>query len=89
MKVDGRLCRVVILRICVLNNNGPEFEAHRVSNLITSSDEVYVMLFEWSPGVDFLIVKKSRFAIRQTFLHEFMAKKLGIGEQRNGIELSL
>ena len=38
------------------------------------------------PGVDFSI---ERFAVRPTFSHEFVAKKLGIVEQRNWIERSL
>ena len=40
-------------------------------------------------GVDFLIVKVERFAVRRSFSHEFEAKKFDVGEGRNWIEWSL
>ena len=38
------------------------------------------------PGVDFSLDKVERFAVRQSFSHEFKAKKLDFGERRKWID---
>ena len=45
LEVNGRLGRVVVLRICAFNDHGPEFLFQRVPNLITSSDNVYLSVY--------------------------------------------
>ena len=40
LKGDGGLGGVVILRICMFNDQSLELETQRVPNLITSSDKV-------------------------------------------------
>ena len=50
---------------------------------------VYIGGIILRPGVDFSIVIVERFADRQSFSHEFEAKKFNVGKWRNWIERSL
>ena len=57
---------------------------HRFLKLV-----VNLCCYLWNTGVDFSIAIVGRFVVRRSFSQLFVAQKLGIGERRHLIELSL